>query len=110
VRMLRGEAVSKMFGPGYDNEKPVDDLDRRALAGEEILIGQPEIEDVHTVTIYLNPKNQVEYYEYILDNLQPQRIVFNPGSENSELIEMAEDHEIEVIEGCTLVMLSAGQY
>ncbi|TPE54644.1 methyl-accepting chemotaxis protein [Maribrevibacterium harenarium] len=50
VRMLRGEAVSKMFGPGYDNEKPVDDLDRRALAGEEILI-QETIDGVRHITL-----------------------------------------------------------
>lgn len=37
VRMLRGEAVIKMFGPGFDHEKPLDDLDRRALNGEQIV-------------------------------------------------------------------------
>jgi methyl-accepting chemotaxis protein len=37
VRMLRGEAVNKMFGPGFDHEKPLDDLDRRALNGEQIV-------------------------------------------------------------------------
>ncbi len=37
VRMLRGEAVNKMFGTGFDHEKPLDDLDRRALNGEQIV-------------------------------------------------------------------------
>ncbi|MCB1644100.1 MAG: methyl-accepting chemotaxis protein [Pseudomonadales bacterium] len=37
VRMLRAPAVSDVFGPGYDNEKPVDEFDRRALAGESIV-------------------------------------------------------------------------
>ena len=85
-------------------------IEEGILAGKEIVIGHPEIEDVHTVTMYLNPKNQEEYYEYILDELQPERIVFNPGSENPALIEAAKDHDIEVVEGCTLVMLSAGQF
>ncbi|MET0051596.1 MAG: methyl-accepting chemotaxis protein [Candidatus Thiodiazotropha sp.] len=37
VRMLRSEAVNKMYGVGFDHEKPLDDLDRRALAGEQIV-------------------------------------------------------------------------
>lgn len=64
---------------------------------------------VDTVTLYLNPKNQVEYYDYIL-NLQPRRIIFNPGTENDELIQKAKDNNIEPFIGCTLVMLSTGQY
>jgi predicted CoA-binding protein len=65
--------------------------------------------DVDTVTLYLNPKNQVEYYDYIL-NLHPKRIIFNPGTENDELIKMAKENKIEPVMGCTLVMLSTGQY
>jgi uncharacterized protein len=65
--------------------------------------------DVHTITLYLNPKNQVEYYDYIL-NLHPKRIIFNPGTENDELIQKAEQNNIKPVIGCTLVMLSTGQY
>lgn len=65
--------------------------------------------DVDTVTLYLNPKNQVEYYDYIL-NLHPQRIIFNPGTENDELVQKAKDNNIEPVIACTLVMLSTGQY
>jgi len=64
---------------------------------------------VDTVTLYLNPKNQVEYYDYIL-SLQPKRIIFNPGTENEELIQKAKNNNIEPFIGCTLVMLSTGQY
>jgi uncharacterized protein len=64
---------------------------------------------VDTITLYLNPKNQVEYYDYIL-SLQPKRIIFNPGTENEELIQKAKDNNIEPFIGCTLVMLSTGQY
>lgn len=64
---------------------------------------------VDTVTLYLNPKNQVEYYDYIL-SLQPKRIIFNPGTENEELIQKAKENNIEPFIGCTLVMLSTGQY
>src|SRR5215204_4367529 len=65
--------------------------------------------NVDTVTLYLNPKNQVQYYDYIL-GLQPRRIIFNPGTENEELIRKAKDNNIEPFIGCTLVMLSTGQY
>ena len=66
-------------------------------------------EGVDTITLYLNPKNQVEYYDYIL-NLQPRRIIFNPGTENDELIKKARENNIQPVIGCTLVMLSTGQY
>jgi predicted CoA-binding protein len=65
--------------------------------------------DVDTITLYLNPQNQVEYYDYIL-NLHPKRIIFNPGTENDLLIKMARENNIEPVIGCTLVMLGTGQY
>jgi predicted CoA-binding protein len=65
--------------------------------------------DVDTVTLYLNPRNQQEYYDYIL-SLQPKRIIFNPGTENDELIDAAKEAGIEPVLGCTLVMLSIGNY
>lgn len=70
---------------------------------------KPVIDDVHTVTLYIGPQHQAEWYDYIL-NLKPKRIIFNPGTENSEFEKLAEDHEIEVLEACTLVMLRTGQY
>lgn len=66
-------------------------------------------ENVDTVTLYLNPGNQREFYEYIFA-LQPKRIIFNPGTENDELEEIAAKRGIETLEACTLVMLSTGQY
>ncbi|MDX2003618.1 MAG: CoA-binding protein [Chitinophagales bacterium] len=64
---------------------------------------------VDTVTLYLRPSNQKEYLDYII-GLNPKRIIFNPGTENDELIDLAYKNGIEPIEGCTLVMLSTGQY
>jgi predicted CoA-binding protein len=66
-------------------------------------------DNVDTVTLYLNPKNQQQYYDYIL-SLNPKRIIFNPGAENDELAGLAHQKGIKTIEGCTLVMLSTGQY
>ena len=64
---------------------------------------------VDTITLYLNPGNQVQYYDYIL-NSKPKRIIFNPGTENDELIRKARENNIQPVIACTLVMLSTGQY
>jgi hypothetical protein len=69
----------------------------------------PPVKDVDTVTLYLNPRHQIPYYDYIL-SLEPRRIIFNPGTENPELQAMAELKGIECLDACTLVMLSTGQY
>lgn len=66
-------------------------------------------EEIDTVTLYLNPQNQEEYYDYIL-SLKPKRIIFNPGSENEILESLAKKNNIEAYEACTLVLLSTGQY
>lgn len=80
-----------------------------AVSGVTIHRQQVQEEGVDTVTLYLNPQNQKQYYNYIL-GLRPKRIIFNPGTENDELIQLAEEHNIEPVLGCTLVMLSTGQY
>lgn len=66
-------------------------------------------EAIDTVTLYINPTHQKEYYDYIL-SLRPKRIIFNPGTENTELEELARNNNIETMEACTLVLLSTGQY
>ena len=65
--------------------------------------------DVDTVTLYLNPTHQKQYYDYII-SLNPKRIIFNPGAENEELAQMAAQRGIQPLEACTLVMLATGQY
>ncbi|MGM0529931.1 MAG: CoA-binding protein [Bacteroidota bacterium] len=79
------------------------------INGKEIIQGKPSVEDLHTVTLYLGPRNQEEYYDYILGQ-KPQRIIFNPGAENPYFAELAEENGIEVIEYCTLVMLNSGNF
>ncbi len=73
---------------------------------EEVLASPREI---HTLTLYMNPQRQVPLYQDILD-LKPKRIIFNPGTENTELKKLAEEAGIETVEACTLVMLSTAQY
>ncbi len=65
--------------------------------------------DVDTVTLYLRPSLQKEYYDYIL-SLHPRRIIFNPGTENTEFEQLARAKGIQALEACTLVLLSTGQY
>jgi len=81
------------------------------LFGTEILDirERPVIEDVDTVTMYIGPQRQPEWYDYIL-GLKPKRIIFNPGTENEEFEKMAEEQGIEIVHGCTLVMLRSYQY
>lgn len=69
----------------------------------------PDIDNLDTITLYLNPDNQKPYYDYILEQ-KPHRIVFNPGTENRELEKLAKEKGIKTEEACTLVLLSIGEY
>ncbi len=69
----------------------------------------PKIEQLDTITLYLNAGNQKEYYPFILDS-KPHRIIFNPGAENQELVLLAKKKGIKTLEACTLVLLTTGQY
>jgi uncharacterized protein len=79
------------------------------IEGITIENGTPQYEGVDTVTLYLNPENQKPYYDYML-SLKPKRIIFNPGTENWELVKIAKEAGIETEIACTLVMLSVGNY
>jgi predicted CoA-binding protein len=79
------------------------------VAGATILTGQPPLENIDTVTLYLGPDKQPNIYKYILD-LKPKRVIFNPGTENDEFMDLLEDKGIEPVEACTLVLLSTHQY
>lgn len=101
------KAIKKLLANNY----PVLAIGNKAGAVAEvtIAIGLPTLAQVHTITLYLNPNNQKPYYDYIL-GLHPQRIIFNPGTENEELEQMAKKAGIQTMEACTLVMLATGQY
>lgn len=66
-------------------------------------------EEVHTVTLYVGPQRQPEYYSKILA-LKPQRVIFNPGTENAEFARQLQENGILAEEACTLVLLSIGNY
>ena len=79
------------------------------IGGLEIIKTRPEMDDIHTVTLYIGPARQKEYYSWLL-SLYPKRIIFNPGTENQEFMDMARKEGIEVLEDCTLIMLNAGRF
>jgi predicted CoA-binding protein len=70
---------------------------------------KPLVQDTHTVTLYIGPSNQSEWYDYIF-SLNPQRIIFNPGSENPEFKSLAERRGIEAVEACNLVLIQTRQF
>ncbi|MDI9357617.1 MAG: CoA-binding protein [Phycisphaerales bacterium] len=65
--------------------------------------------DIDTVTLYINPEIQKNYYDYIL-SIKPKRLIFNPGTENKYFFNKAKEVGINCVEACTLVLLSTGQY
>jgi hypothetical protein len=100
-------AVTRLRGVGH----PVVAIGRKQAKVGDVEIGtdKQHLADIDTVTLYLSPMHQKEYYDYIL-SLHPRRVIFNPGAENPELAILALANGIEPVEACTLVMLSTGQY
>ncbi len=79
------------------------------VAEVSILSEMKEFKNLDTITLYLSPNNQKDYYEYI-QNLNPKRVIFNPGTENTVLAALLEKKGIRVENACTLVLLSTNQY
>lgn len=86
-------------------------IKKETVLGKEILNlrEKPPVPDIDTITLYIGPQNQPEWYDYLL-SLKPKRIIFNPGTENETFEKLAEAQNIEVVEGCTLVMLRSRQF
>ncbi len=93
----------------YDHEVVAIGKRETQIEDVDVIKGKPPVEDIHTVTLYLGPQNQDEYLNYIL-SLKPKRIIFNPGTYNDTLEEMAGNEGIECVEDCTLIMLSTDSY
>ena len=79
------------------------------VAGFPIERAQKIYPNVDTITMYIGPLKQAQYYNYIIKTM-PRRIIFNPGTENPELELLAKEAGIIVQEACTLVLLSTNQY
>ncbi|CAM4289753.1 CoA-binding protein [Gillisia hiemivivida] len=84
-------------------------LRKGEVAGVPIVTEKESFEEVDTVTLYLNAKRQEEYYDYII-SLHPERVIFNPGTENPELYRLLRENNIDFENACTLIMLGTNQY
>ena len=107
VDRYSNRAVRKL--KAYGHEVVAVGLREGDIDGIKIHADKPAEQNVDTVTMYVGEKNQPPLYDYIL-SLKPKRIIFNPGAENPELEKMAEEKGIEVVEACTLVLLSIGNF
>lgn len=99
--------ANKLVRKGY----PIVNVGRKSgqVAGAEIEKADVIHTDIDTITVYVGPKNQSPYYDYVIQT-NPKRVIFNPGAENAEFAAALKEKGIEVVEACTLVMLNTGQY
>ncbi len=84
---------------------------RGLIFGKDILDirERPVFDDIHTVTLYIGTRNLQEWFDYILE-LDPIRLIFNPGTENDVLADLAKKQGIIVEYACTLTMITVGTY
>ncbi|MCF8362326.1 MAG: CoA-binding protein [Prolixibacteraceae bacterium] len=101
------KAAQKLLNHGH----PIEMIGRKedVLFDNTIKAEKIKIDNLHTVTLYLSPRFQAEYYDYIL-GLNPKRVIFNPGTENPEFQQMLSDNNIEYENACTLVLLATNSY
>ena len=79
------------------------------VAGIKIQTKAIPLKNIDTVTLYLNPTRQRDYYNYIVE-AKPKRVIFNPGTENPEFYQLLELNNIKVEVACSLVLLTTDQY
>lgn len=79
------------------------------VAGIKIHTKIIPLKNIDTVTLYLNPVRQRDYYNYIIET-KPKRVLFNPGTENPEFYQLLQSNGVKVEIACTLVLLTTNQY
>jgi predicted CoA-binding protein len=79
------------------------------VAGVKIKTKAIPLSNIDTITLYLNPARQRDYYNYIVE-AKPKRVIFNPGTENPELMQLLELNNIKSEVACTLVLLTTNRY
>ena len=79
------------------------------VAGIKIQTKAIPLKNIDTVSLYLNPLRQKDYYNYIVE-AQPKRVIFNPGTENPEFYQLLQLNNIIVEVACTLVLLTTNQF
>ena len=79
------------------------------VAGIKIYTKAIPLSKIDTITLYLNPARQRDYYNYIVE-AKPKRVIFNSGTENPEFYQLLQLNNIRVEVACTLVLLTTNQY
>ncbi len=100
-------AVNRLVDHGH--EVVAYGLRKGLVAGIEIDTELKEYNGIDTVTLYMNPLRQSDFYDYLI-SLKPNRVIFNPGTENPEFYKLLRENNISLEIACTLVMLSINQY
>jgi predicted CoA-binding protein len=100
-------AINRLSQSGYSVEAV--GLREGIVAGVSIKKEKVNFNNIDTITLYVNASRQPDYYDYIV-SLNPKRIIFNPGTENTEFYDILEKNNIEYEVACTLVLLSTNQY
>lgn len=102
------KAVASLMSAGHD-VYPIG-IREGEIEGKKILTGKPTLPSIDTLSLYIGPARQPDWFDYIFTVIKPQRIICNPGTENPELAKLAASHGVEVEEACTLVLLSLEEY
>lgn len=100
-------AIQRLVANGH--EVVAFGLQQGEVLGVKIDTDLVPYEDIHTITLYLNPTRQKDYYHFVV-SLKPERVIFNPGTENPELYKILKENNIPFEAACTLVLLSTNQY
>jgi uncharacterized protein len=85
-----GNKKGELFGISIEDDYPID-------------------KSVDTIGMYLSARNQEFYYEKILTN-PPRRVIFNPGTYNTDFEKRLQSKGVETLRSCVLIMLSRGLF
>ncbi len=100
-------AIEQLVANGF--ETAAFGLREGEVSGVRVQNTLENLTGIHTITLYLKPETQKDYYEAIVA-LKPERVIFNPGTENREFMELLSSRGIAAEASCTLVLLTTKQY
>lgn len=107
-RRTSNEAIKMLRSYGHDIVAAIGSKVAR-VGDVDITDTRPELEQIDTITLYVNPTILRSYIDYIID-LQPRRVIFNPGTEDEDIMQRFAQAGILVEEACTLVLLRTNQF
>ena len=83
---------------------------KASIEGKPCLASVADIDkQIDTVTLYVNPSRFKDHIDEVI-RAKPRRVIMNPGTEDAQIEEKMSQHGIDVVRGCTLVMLATDQF